>query len=117
VEQGEPGNGLIFVAYLSLDDINNEQTFALSDFRGAYCIGGADLSITTDLTCASLLFMKRGDDKKYITQMYFLPADNLKERVTQDKIPYDKWFERGLLRLCAGNSINYSVVLRNRQGV
>ncbi|MDR1003074.1 MAG: terminase large subunit, partial [Oscillospiraceae bacterium] len=97
-------------AWLSFQDIDNTDTFALSDFRGAYCIGGADLSITTDLTCASLLFMKRGEDKKYITQMYFLPADNLAERVKQDKIPYDKWFERGLLRLCDGNSINYSDV-------
>lgn len=97
-------------AWLSFDDINNEQTFTLEDFRGAYCIGGVDLSITTDLTAASLLFMKRGDDKKYITQMYFLPADRLQERVQQDKIPYDKWFERGLLRLCTGNSINYSDV-------
>lgn len=97
-------------AWLSFDDINSEETFTLNDFRGAYCIGGVDLSITTDLTCASLLFMKRGDDTKYITQMYFLPADRLQERVQQDKIPYDKWFERGLLRLCTGNSINYSDV-------
>lgn len=97
-------------AWLSFDDINNEETFTLDDFRGAYCIGGVDLSITTDLTCASLLFMKRGDDKKFVAQMYWLPSDKLQERVQQDKIPYDKWFERGLLRLCAGNSINYSDV-------
>jgi len=97
-------------AWLSFSDIDNAETFNLENFRGAYCIGGVDLSITTDLTAASLLFMRRGDDKKYIMQMYFLPADNLKERVQQDKIPYDKWFDRGLLRLCAGNSINYSDV-------
>lgn len=97
-------------AWLSFDDINNESTFDLEAFRGAYCIGGVDLSITTDLTCASLLFMKRGDDTKYITQMYWLPADRLQERIQQDKIPYDKWFDRGLLRLCTGNSINYSDV-------
>ena len=97
-------------AWLSFDAINNTDTFDLDMFRGAYCIGGVDLSITTDLTCASLLFMKRGDDRKYIMQMYWLPADKLTERVKQDKIPYDKWFERGLLRLCAGNSINYSDV-------
>ena len=29
---------------------------------------------------------------------------------SRDKIPYDKWFERGYLRLCTGNSINYSDV-------
>ncbi len=97
-------------AWLSFDAINNEQTFDPEQFRGAYCIGGVDLSITTDLTAASLLFMKRGDDRKYITQMYWLPADRLQERVKQDKIPYDKWHERGLLRLCAGNTINYSDV-------
>lgn len=97
-------------AWLFVDDINNESTFDLEAFRGGYCIGGVDLSIATDLTCASLLFMKRGDDRKYITQMYWIPADRLTERVQQDKIPYDKWFDRGLLRLCTGNSINYSDV-------
>lgn len=97
-------------AWLSFDDINNENTFELEAFRGAYCIGGVDLSVTTDLTCASLLFMKRGDDCKYITQMYWIPAARLLERIQQDKIPYDKWHERGLLRLCDGNSINYSDV-------
>jgi phage terminase large subunit-like protein len=97
-------------AWLSFDDINNEATFDLEEFRGGYCIGGVDLSITTDLTCASLLLMKHGDDRKYITQMYWIPADRLQERVQQDKIPYDKWFEQGLLRLCNGNSINYSDV-------
>lgn len=97
-------------AWLSFEAINSTATFDLSDFRGTYCIGGVDLSITTDLTCASLLFMKRGADTKYIAQMYWLPADRLQERVKQDKIPYDKWLARGLLRLCAGNTINYSDV-------
>jgi phage terminase large subunit-like protein len=97
-------------AWLSFADIENKDTFDLEEFRGAFCIGGVDLSITTDLTCASLLFMKRGSDTKYITQMYFLPSENLSERVQRDKIPYDKWYQRGLLRLCEGNTINYSDV-------
>ena len=97
-------------AWLSFEAINCTDMFDMEEFRGAYCIGGVDLSITTDLTCASLLLMKRGSDRKYIAQMYWLPADSLQERVKRDKIPYDKWFERGLLRLCAGNSISYSDV-------
>jgi phage terminase large subunit-like protein len=97
-------------AWLSFDAIDNPEIFDLEEFRGAYCIGGVDLSITTDLTCASLLFMKRGSDKKYVTQMYFIPADRLQERIQIDKIPYDKWYERGFVRLCAGNTINYSDV-------
>jgi phage terminase large subunit-like protein len=97
-------------AWLSFQDIDNVGMFDLEQFRGAYCIGGVDLSITTDLTCASLLFMRRGEDVKYIHQMYWLPAESLQERVKIDKIPYDKWMQRGFLRLCAGNSIDYSDV-------
>ena len=97
-------------AWLSFDDINNEELFDISDFRGAYAIGGADLSITTDLTCATIMMMKRGEDKKYIHQMYWLPADKLADRVRLDHIRYDLWRDRGLLRLCHGNCINYSDV-------
>jgi len=97
-------------AWLSYEDINNEELFTIEDFNGVFAIGGADLSITTDLTCATLLMMKPGSDIKYISQMYWLPSDNLYDRVKIDKIPYDTWRDRGLLRLCAGNCINYSDV-------
>lgn len=92
--------------WLPYDEINNEETFDLGAFRGFYAIGGADLSITTDLTCATLLLMDKSE-KRYVTQMYFLPADHFDQRVRDEKIPYDKWREAGLLRLCEGNSINY----------
>lgn len=95
-------------AWLTFDDINNEETFDIEDFRGNYAIGGADLSITTDLSCATLLFVDKDTQKRYIHQMYWLPRDSFEERVEHDKIPYDKWHEQGLLRLCNGNTINYS---------
>lgn len=95
--------------WLTFDDIDNPETFDLARFRGMYAIGGADLSITTDLTCATLLLMDK-QEKRYVTQMYWLPADNFENRVREEKIPYDKWLEAGQLRLCAGNSINYSDV-------
>lgn len=96
-------------AWLPFDDINNEETFDLDSFRGCYAIGGADLSITTDLTCATLLMMDK-NEKRYVTQMYWLPSDNFEQRVHDEKIPYDKWLEAGQLRLCRGNTINYSDV-------
>ena len=96
-------------AWLTYEDIENPETFNIDDFRGCYAIGGADLSITTDLTCATLLLMDK-NEKRYVTQMYFLPADNFDQRVNEEKLPYDKWHEAGLLRLCNGNSINYSDV-------
>lgn len=96
-------------AWLTFDAINNTETFSIDQFKGYYCIGGADLSRSGDLTAATLLFMDK-QEKRYVTQMYFLPKDNFEQRVHEEKIPYDKWLEAGLLRLCEGNSINYSDV-------
>lgn len=95
-------------AWLTFDDINNEEKFNLEQFRNSYAIGGADLSITTDLSCATLLFVDKKTQKRFIHQMYWLPRDNFEKRVEIDKIPYDKWLDQGLLRLCNGNTINYS---------
>jgi phage terminase large subunit-like protein len=97
-------------AWLTFDDINNEKTFDIARFKNCYAIGGADLSITTDLTCATLLMMDKETEERFVTQMYWLPRDSFEKRVQQDKIPYDKWLQQGLLRLCNGNSINYSDV-------
>ena len=96
-------------AWLQYEDIENTETFNISDFKGYYAIGGADLSLTGDLTCATLLLMD-AQEKRYVTQMYFLPRENFLQRVQEEKIPYDKWYEMGLLRLCNGNRINYSDV-------
>ena len=100
----------ISTAWLSFDDINNENTFDIARFKNAYAIGGADLSITTDLTCATLLMMDKVTQERYITQMYWLPRDSFEKRVQEEKIPYDIWLDRGLIRLCNGNTINYSDV-------
>ena len=94
--------------WLTFEDIVNEATFDIKDFAGWYAIGGADLSITTDLSCATLLFVDPDTEIRYVHQMYWLPQDNLQKRVEEDKIPYDKWHEQGYLRLCSGNTIDYS---------
>ena len=95
--------------WLTFEDINNEETFDINAFRGFYAIGGVDLSHVGDLTAATLLFMDK-TEKRYVTQMYWLPKEHFEQRVQEEKIPYDKWYEAGLLRLCEGNQINYSDV-------
>ena len=96
--------------WLTFDQVNNTETFSMDDIRDTYAVGGADLSSTTDLTCATLLIMKPGSEKIYCLQQYFLPADVVEQRVKEDKIPYDKWADRGLLTLCEGNKVRYSDV-------
>lgn len=97
-------------AFLSWEDINNENTFDLERFRNSPAIGGADLSLALDLTCATLLMMDKETEEMFVHQMYFLPEDCFEERVQKEKIPYNIWLERDLLRLCKGNTINYSDV-------
>lgn len=96
--------------WLTFDQINNPETFDMDEIRDTYAVGGVDLSSTTDLSCATLLIMKPGSEKKYVLQQYFLPAELVEQRTKEDKIPYDKWAERGLLTLCEGNKVNYSDV-------
>lgn len=100
----------LYNAWLDFDTINNESTFSLEDFRGCYAIGGADLSLTTDLTCATVLMLNPDTRERFVWQMYWLPEDNFTQRVQEEKIPYDKWREAGLVRLCRGNTIGYSDV-------
>ena len=97
-------------SWLTFDQINNEETFDIEELRDCYAVGGVDLSSTTDLSCATLLIMKPGSDMKYCIQQYFLPVELLEQRVKEDKIPYDRWAERGLLTLCESNKVNYSDV-------
>mgnify|MGYP004660743189 CR=1 FL=1 len=76
-----------------------------------YGIGGADLSKTTDLTAAKVIFkVQELQDVIFVMQMYWLPQELLEKRVNEDQIPYDKWHERGLCRLCEGNKIRYEDV-------
>lgn len=95
--------------WLTFDEINNTQTFTMDDIKDCYAVGGVDLSSTTDLSCATLLIM-RPDGRKYVLQQYFLPADNIEQRVKEDNIPYDRWAENGLVTLSDGNKVNYTDV-------
>ena len=99
-------------SWLSFEELNNEKTFNLAKMKVKYGIGGTDLSSTTDLTAAKVIFMIPNDDKIYVLQQYWLPEDLLEQRVKEDKIPYDKWNERGLLRLSPGNKVHPKEVTR-----
>lgn len=99
-------------SWLSWDEIENKSTFELRDVYNTYAIGGCDLSATTDLTCATLLIRKPNDATVYVAQHYFLPQkriEQLDERNAQEA-PYKLWAERGLLTLCPGNRVDYSMV-------
>lgn len=75
-----------------------------------YGIGGFDLSETTDLTCASVLFQVEDDPRIYMKQMYWIPDELLDIREAEDNVPYRTWKEFGWLRTSPGNRIDYRQV-------
>lgn len=90
-------------AWLTFDDLNNEEIY--TEWKDSYCIGGCDLSSTTDLTCATLLGVV--NKKIRVKQMYWIPTNALEKKVIEDKIPYDKWLKNGWLRLSGDSKIDY----------
>lgn len=98
-------------SWMTFEDLDNTATFDIKKLCPKYGIGGNDLSSTTDLTNATLLFMVPDDKHIYVEQMYWLPEDLLEQRVCEDKIPYDLWLEQGWLRTCPGNKVHYKHVV------
>lgn len=110
-------------AWLTFEAILNQEKFDLKELNPTYVFGGADLSRTTDLTSANILFALPDSPKLYCQHMYWIPEDLLEKRVKEDKIPYDKWYSQGLIRLCKGSLIDASditawfVELMNEYGI
>src|SRR5690606_2131064 len=95
--------------WLTFEEANNEATFSLEALRDTYAIGGVDLSATTDLTAAAILVM-RPDGQMYALVQGFMPGDTIEQRSQEDKVPYDRWVERGLITPCPGNRIDHRCV-------
>src|SRR5690606_27652777 len=108
--------------WLTFEEANNEATFSLEELRDTYAIGGVDLSATTDLTAAAILVM-RPDGQMYALVQGFMPGDTIEQRSQEDKVPYDRWVERGLITPCPGNRIDHRYVtdwfarLRDEYGI
>lgn len=97
-------------AWLTFEQANNTETFSIEDLKPRYGVGGVDLSSTTDLTAAKVLFKIPESEKIYTLSMYWIPEDLVEKRITEDKIPYDIWIEKGYVRTCKGNKISYKDV-------
>lgn len=97
-------------AYFTFEQLNNEAVYDFAALRPRYGIGGFDLSDTTDLTCATLLFLLPGDDTIYVRQMYWIPDELFEKRVQEDNVPYDVWEKQGFVRRSPGFRIDYRLI-------
>ena len=94
-------------AWLSAQDVERASgaPLRLEDFRDCYCVGGIDLSRTTDLTACCAVIERAG--KLYVFARFFLPAERVEEATIRDGLPYAAYVERGLLQLSGDNFVDY----------
>lgn len=98
-------------SWLSFSELNNQETFDIAALRPRYGIGGTDLSSTTDLTAAVVIFRVPEDQTVYVLSMFWIPEDLVEKRTKEDQIPYDVWIKQGFMRTCAGNHVDDSDVV------
>ena len=75
-------------AWLSTQTISKcmGKELELKDFAHNYCVGGIDLSQTTDLTSACVVIEKQG--KLYVFSKFWLPSERIDEASERDGVPY-----------------------------
>lgn len=82
-----------------------------AELVGKKCYLGLDLSSTTDLTGACLLFPPQKDIPEWRAMFEaWIPEDNMKERVKRDKVPYDRWVKQKYLHATPGDVVDYEFV-------
>lgn len=80
----------------------------MEDFRNCYCVGGIDLSQTTDLTSACLVIEK--DGILNVISHFWLPVEKLQDAIARDSLPYDEYIQRGWLTVAGENFVDYQSV-------
>lgn len=97
-------------AWLTFELVDNagNKDFTLNDFRNCYAVGGIDLSQTTDLTCASIVIERKGEE--YVFSQFFMPKNRMKDLIELDKVPYDIYEKQGFLTLSGENYVDYKDV-------
>lgn len=80
------------------------------DLVGRRCYAGLDLSSVNDLSALVLVFPPDGDDFYRVVCRFWLPAENMLERVRRDQVPYDVWARLGYIKLTPGNVIDYGFI-------
>jgi len=74
---------------------------------GRECYAGLDLASVSDLTSLVLLFTPINENEKIQCLPFFwIPGDNIHERVHSHKVPYDVWVRQGYIEVTPGNAID-----------
>lgn len=101
-------NSIAWLDYMDVHKSFSNIHYALEEFRGCFCVGGIDLSRTTDLTAASVVIYRGG--KNHIITKFFMPKKRFNEAVDEDNVPYELYKNKGFLQISGENQVDYKDV-------
>lgn len=87
-------------------DAASGEEYSLEDFRSTYCVGGIDLSQTTDLTACCIVVEKAG--KLYTFAKFFMPENKIDELQEREGVPYRLYVNAGLIQPSGENYVDYN---------
>lgn len=93
-----------WVPYEVVDAVT-QGSYSLEDFRSSYCVGGIDLSQTTDLTACCVVIER--DGKLYVFTKFFMPTNKVDELQQREGVPYRLYVNADLIQLSGENFVDY----------
>jgi len=87
------------------------EEFTLEFFRNKRVTIGLDLSSVRDLTAAMLTV--RDGKKTFWWPEFWIPKEGIARRSERDKVPYDIWEKRGVIRTVPGRTIDKDFVVKD----
>ncbi len=94
-----------WLPYEVVDAVSGEK-YSLEDFRCSYCVGGIDLSQTTDLTACCVVIEKAG--RLFVFAKFFMPANKIDELQEREGVPYRLYVTQGLIQVSGENFVDYN---------
>ncbi len=86
-------------------EIISKRELTLDDFRSCYCVGGIDLSQTTDLTACSVVIEKWAE--LFCFTQFFMPKNKIKVLQEREGVPYELFVKQGLILPSGNNYVDY----------
>ncbi len=95
-------------AWLPYDvvDAVSGDSYKLEDFKSTYCVGGIDLSQTTDLTACCVVIER--DGKLHTFAKFFMPENKIEELQEREGVPYRLYVSQGLIQPSGENFVDYN---------
>lgn len=94
-----------WLPYDVVDGVTGE-AYRLEDFRSCYCVGGIDLSQTTDLTSCCVVIEK--DGRLYVLSKFFMPENKIDELQEREGVPYRRYVQEGIIQPSGENFVDYN---------